>query len=348
LKLPRVANAGSSLTFQVKGTAAGVAIQSASQIVNLSERPKADITGRVMLEQNGVSEAVSGARVTLDRQSYSVLTDAAGYFTLSSVFIDDALEIKVSHELRGESLVWEQRALPQVNAGIVDVGNLLFHDDDVTTLYDESTGNELQFKPNNTEYRYYPSMDFSFHGYPVDYISIRKDYGYLSLYDRNGYAIQYINALPVNQFSFQKMAGIRVHESEGYLAITYDSVAIDGVANSAMTMQLQFQSTGNVKILYGSTAIDLRNYMNGYLDFQFRGNDSGNYESANLDFSALTSADPYIIKPYKRFSLNEYFYSSAAFDLMGNVVEFDYDFSSGFRIWSEPLTSIPVPLQYLQ
>ena len=68
--------------------------------------------------------------------------------------------------------------------------------------------------------------------------------------------------------------------------------------------------------------------------------------SANPDFSSLSVGSEYVAKPYKQLRLNEYFYSAAPFDLMGSVVEFDYDPSDDFRVWSEPLTVIPTPLQY--
>jgi hypothetical protein len=347
-ELPRVANAGSNLSLQAKGSAGGSLIESTVKNITITERNKANITGTVQFDNNGVNEPVAGAVVTIDNQSYSVETDVNGVFTLSSVFIDEAFDISISHVLRGEKVIWEQTTVPTVISGVIDIGDIVFHDDDIATIYDESTGNELSFNTTQNEYKYYPSSPMRFRGYQVDYISIRKDKGYISLYDMNGNKIQFIQVLPLSYgLRYQKMAGIRVSESTGYIAITYDSTYVSGIEDSGMTVQIQFRTDGSVKLLYGSSLIDLGT-LSGYVEFAFSGNSSGDYVSADLDYSSFTLADKYLSKPYNRLKTSEYFYPSSPFDLMGNVLHFDYDLTNGYRIWTEPLDSIPVPLQYPQ
>jgi hypothetical protein len=345
--LPRIANVGNSVTVQAKGMAAGIEQQSAAQQINLVERTKADITGRVMLESAGVSTPVEAAVVTIEQQQYTVTTDIDGYFTLSAAFIDEALNISVNHEQRGERIIWEEITAPQAVAGVVNLGDIVFRDDDPSTLYDESIGNEIAFT-GSASYQYFTSTGMTYRGHKVDYLYIDRAGTYMYLYDQYGYNIEYIRPLPINNAQYQRLGGVRVKETADYIAITFDSMYLSGVANSGMTTQVQIHSDGDIRIVYGSTAIDVGSYLSGYTELYWRGNDSGNYVLSTVDFLNLSLDNPQVNKPYHRNNVREYFYSGSAFDLMGRVLEYDYDLNNDIRVWSEPLTSVPVPLQYLQ
>jgi hypothetical protein len=344
--LPRIANAGTTLTLQAKGSAAGVEQLSTIQQITLTERTKANITGRVLLDSSGVTTPVEAAVVTIDKQSYSVLTDVNGDFTLFSVFVDEPLDIGIRVENRNESIVWQEISPPVAVAGIVDIGDIAFRDDDLATLFDESTGNELIFTAGNNQQNYALATGMTYRGIPLDYMRIDKASTNVYLYDSHGNQVQYISLLPVYNLLYQRLGGIRIAERADYVAITFDSGYINGVTDSGMIAQVQIRSNGDIKYLYGSTLTDLGGSFSGYLDYEWRGNYSGSYVSASPDFSSLSVGAEYVAKPYKQLRLNEYFYSAAPFDLMGSVVEFDYDLINDFRVWSEPLNVIPIPLQY--
>jgi hypothetical protein len=350
LTIPRVATADGIMVLQARGVNSGVEVLSEEHTLSISARSKADITGRVLLDTEGAVTPADGVAVTLDAQSLSATTGADGYFTLSAAFIDEAFNIEFLHQARGESIIWEEPLSPTPIDGAVNLGNISFREDNAETLYNEGSGRELLFTGESLDYR--PLTTFTYRGHTVDYLRINKRYGQIELYDNNGYQIVYARLLPgmnypYNNYGWQyrHLGGIRLTEKENYLAVTMDSIYMRDLPGSAMVAQVQLHSDGDLRYLYGSTEIDISPYLSGNVEFEWRGNNSGNWSSRSVNFAELPLEEPITIKPYHQFETYEYFSSGNQFDLPGRFIEFDYDPVEGTRVWSEPLQTIPVPLQ---
>ena len=199
-----------------------------------------------MLDNNGGHTPVEGAVVTIETQSYAVLTDVNGDFTLSAVFIDEPLDVSISDESRNESVVWQEISPPVAVAGIVDIGDIVFRDDDPATRFDESTGIELIFEAGNNQQNYDLATGMTYRGIPLDYMRIDKASTNVYLYDSYGNQVQYISLLPVYNLLYQRLGGIRIAERADYIAITFDSGYINGVTDSGMIAQVQIRSDGDI------------------------------------------------------------------------------------------------------